>query len=168
MLLCTYQEVDNSKHWQLQMLVSMWSNHSLLVGMQNGSVTLEDSLRIRFLIKWNILYCHFTCHNNHTLLVIYLKELTAYVHTEAAHRCSSSVQLLSCVWLFMTQWTVAGQASCPSPTPRAYLNSCLSSRWCHPTISSSVVPFSCLQSFPASGSFSMSQFFASGGQVLQF
>ena len=111
MLLCTYQEVDNSKHWQLQMLVSMWSNHSLLVGMQNGSVTLEDSLRIRFLIKWNILYCHFTCHNNHTLLVIYLKELTAYVHTEAAHRCSSSVQLLSCVWLFMTQWTVAGQAS---------------------------------------------------------
>ena len=100
MLLCTYQEVDNSKHWQLQMLVSMWSNHSLLVGMQNGSATLEDSLGIRFLIKWNILYCHFTCHNHHTLLVIYLKELTAYVHTEAAHRCFSSVQLLSCVRLY--------------------------------------------------------------------
>ena len=54
---------------------------------------------------------------------------------------------------------------CPSPTPRAYSNSCPLSRWCHPTISSSVVPFSsCLQSFPASGSFPMSQFFASGGQ----
>ena len=53
---------------------------------------------------------------------------------------------------------------CPSPTPRTYSNSCLSSRWCHPTISCSVIPFSCLQSFPASGSFSMSQFFASGGQ----
>ena len=52
---------------------------------------------------------------------------------------------------------------CPSPTPRAHSNSCPSSRWCHPTISSSVVPFSsCLQSFPASGSFQMSQFFASG------
>ena len=53
---------------------------------------------------------------------------------------------------------------CLSPTPGAYSNSCPSSRWCHPTISSSVVPFSCLQSFPASGSFQMSQFFASGGQ----
>ena len=54
---------------------------------------------------------------------------------------------------------------CPSPTPRAYLNSCPASRWCHPTISSSVVPFSsCLQSYPASGSFQMSQFFTSGGQ----
>ena len=53
---------------------------------------------------------------------------------------------------------------CPSPTPRACLNLCPSSRWCHPTISSSVVTFSCLQSFPASGSFPMSQFFALGGQ----
>ena len=53
---------------------------------------------------------------------------------------------------------------CPSPTPRACSNSCPSSQWCHPTISSSVVPFSsCLQSFPASGSFPMSNFFASGG-----
>ena len=53
---------------------------------------------------------------------------------------------------------------CPSPTPRAYLNSCPLSWRCHPTISSSVVPFSHLQSFPASGSFQMSQFFASDGQ----
>ena len=54
---------------------------------------------------------------------------------------------------------------CPSPTPRAYSNSCPLSWWCHPTISSSVIPFSSkLQSFPASGSFQMSQFFASGGQ----
>ena len=49
---------------------------------------------------------------------------------------------------------------CPSPTPRVYWNSCPLSQWCHPTISSSVVPFSsCLQSFPASGSFQMSQLF---------
>ena len=54
---------------------------------------------------------------------------------------------------------------CPSPTPGACSNSCPSSQWCHPTISSSVVPFSSsLQTFPASGSFLMSQFFASGGQ----
>jgi len=55
---------------------------------------------------------------------------------------------------------------CPSPTPGAHPNSCPLSRWCHPTISSSVVPFSYLQSFPASGSFQMSQLFSSGGQSI--
>ena len=56
---------------------------------------------------------------------------------------------------------------CPSPTPRVYSNSCPLSRWCHPTISSSVIPFSsCLQSCPASGSFQMSQLFGLGGQSI--
>ena len=56
---------------------------------------------------------------------------------------------------------------CPSPTPRACSNSCPSSWWWHPTISSSVIPFSsCLQSFPAPGSFPVNQFFASGGQSI--
>ena len=53
---------------------------------------------------------------------------------------------------------------CPSPTCRVHPNPCPSNQWCHPTISSSVVPFSCPQSFPASGSFQMSQLFTSGGQ----
>ena len=56
---------------------------------------------------------------------------------------------------------------CPSPTPRVNSNSCLLSQWCHPTFSSSVIPFSsCLQPFPASGSFPMSQFFTSSGQSI--
>ena len=55
---------------------------------------------------------------------------------------------------------------CPSPTPRVYSNSCPLSQWCHPTISFSVIPFSHLQSFPASGSFPVSQFFTSGGQSI--
>ena len=56
---------------------------------------------------------------------------------------------------------------CPSPTPAVYSDSCPLSRWCRPTISSSVVPFSSrLQSFPASRSFQMSQFFTSGGQSI--
>ena len=56
---------------------------------------------------------------------------------------------------------------CPSPTPGASLNSCPLSQWCHPAISSSVVPFSsCPRSFPASGSFQMSQLFAWGGQSI--
>ena len=58
---------------------------------------------------------------------------------------------------------------CPSPFPGVYSNSCPLSQWCHPTISSSVVPFSSLlQSFPASESFPRSQFFASGAKVLKF
>ena len=56
---------------------------------------------------------------------------------------------------------------CPSPTPGVYSNSCPLSRWCHPTISSSVIPFSSrLQSFPASGSFPVSQLFTWGGQSI--
>ena len=55
---------------------------------------------------------------------------------------------------------------CPSPTPGTCSNSCPLSRWCHPTISSSVVPFSCLQSIPASGSFLTSRLLASGGHSI--
>ena len=58
---------------------------------------------------------------------------------------------------------------CPLTTPGVYPNSCPLSRWCHPTISSSVVPFSsCPQSFPASGSFQMIQLFTAGGQSISF
>jgi len=79
----------------------------------------------------------------------------------------SSVQSLSCVQLFVTPWTAAHQASLSKPTPGVYSNSCPSSMWHHPAISSFIVPFSsCLQSFPASGSFPMSPFFASGGQSI--
>ena len=79
----------------------------------------------------------------------------------------SSVQSLNCVRLFVTPWTVSRQASCPSPTPGAYSNSCSSIGWCHPTISASVIPFSsCPQYFPASGSFPICQFFASCGQSI--
>ena len=68
------------------------------------------------------------------------------------------------LWLHRLQHA---RLPCPSPTPRAYSNSCPSSPWCHPTISYLVVPFSShLQSFPALGSFPMNQFFASGGQSI--
>ena len=79
----------------------------------------------------------------------------------------SSDQSLSRVRLFATPWTIACQASLSITTPGVYPNSCTLSRWCHPTISSSVIPFSsCPQSFPASGSFQMSQPFTSGGQSI--
>ena len=79
----------------------------------------------------------------------------------------SSVHSLSCVWLFVTPDRHA-RPPCPSPTPGVHPNSRASSRWYHPAISSSVIiPFSsCPQSLPASGSFSMSQLFARGGQSI--
>ena len=71
--------------------------------------------------------------------------------------------------LFATPWTAVYPASCPSLSPGACSDSCALSQWCHPTILSSVIPFStCLQSFPASGSFPVSQFFTSGGQSFCF
>ena len=81
----------------------------------------------------------------------------------------SSVQF-SCSVVSDSLWSYGlehARLPCPSPTPGACSNSRPSSQWCHPTISSSVIPFSsCRQSFPASGSFPMSQFFASGGQSI--
>ena len=82
---------------------------------------------------------------------------------------TSSVQF-SCSVISGSLWPQELQHArlpCPSPTPGACSNSCPLSRWCHSTISSSVIPFSfCLQSFPVSGSFPMSQFFTSGGQSI--
>ena len=78
-----------------------------------------------------------------------------------------AVQSPSLVRLFVTPWTAACQASCPSPSPRVCSNSCPLSQWCHPTISSSLIPFfSCPQSFPTSGSFPISRLFASGSQSI--
>ena len=83
--------------------------------------------------------------------------------------CLVSVQfsrsvVSNCLWPHGLQHS---RPPCPSPTSRACSNSCPLSQWCHPTISSSVIPFfSCLQSYPASGSFPVSQFFAPGGQSI--
>ena len=83
----------------------------------------------------------------------------SWVYTSVQFSCSVMSDSL---WPHILQVT---RPPCPSPTPRIHSKSCPSSRWCHPTISSSVIPFSsCLQSLPASGSFSVSQLFASGGQ----
>ena len=77
-------------------------------------------------------------------------------------------QSLSRVWLFVTPWTAASRLPCPSSTPRACSNSRPLSWWCHPTISSSAIPFSSfLQPFPASDSFQMSWLFTWGGQRIE-
>ena len=92
--------------------------------------------------------------------------MTEHIDCKLLNSCIKTivVQLLSRVWLFVTPWTAARQASL-SFTTWICSNSCPLSQWCHPTISSSVTPFSsCPQSLPASGSFPIGQLFASGGQ----
>ena len=89
--------------------------------------------------------------------------LAEFIFLQAAK--FSWVQSLSHIWLFTAPWITACQPSCPSPTPRVHSNSCPSSWWCHPAISSYVVHFSsCPQSLPALGSFPMSQLLAWGDQ----
>ena len=92
-------------------------------------------------------------------------KVMGFIWSSRLWECSfSSVQSLSLVWLFETPWTAACQASVSVTNSGVYSNSCPLSQWCHPTISRSVVSFSCPQSFPASRSFQMSQLFASGSQ----
>ena len=78
--------------------------------------------------------------------------------------CCSVIQLCS---ILCNHGLQHSKLPCPSPSPKVCSDSCPLSWWCHPTISSSVTPFSfCLQSFPTSGSFPVNQFFASGGQII--
>ena len=112
-----------------------------------------------------------TCPWKHWVIIIYywLKQDCIAGETDVSRHINviSSVQF-SCSVMSDSLWLHGLQHArplCPSPTPRAYSNSCPLCQWCHPTMSSSVVPFSShLQSFPASGSFEMSWLFASGGQ----
>jgi len=136
------------------------------------------------LIKFDVSVCGSSFIPNCTikLLCLYLqslllwsfelkKESHGYMDKKGCGVCVCVcvvVQSLSHVWLFVTSWTEAYQASCPSFSPRVCSHSCPLSWWCHPTISSSVAHFSsCPQSFPASGSFPVSWLFASGGQSIR-
>ena len=113
----------------------------------------------------------FDWHCGIFLLIIHL----SIIYLSSIYVSSS---YLSIIYLFqLSHWVVSdslwlhglqhARLPCPSPTSGVYSNSCPLSQWCHPTISSSVILFSsCLQSFPASGSFQTSQFFASGGQSI--
>ena len=97
-----------------------------------------------------------TSQGEHTM---YLYVCSLYQFSSITESCPTLCKPMDC--------STAGLPVCPSLTLRVYWNSCPLSRWCHPIISSSVVPFSsCLQSLLASGSFPMSQFFASGSQSI--
>ena len=100
----------------------------------------------------------------------YLLSVLCPIHLSSQQMISSSSALFSCSAISDSLWPYGLQHTrllCPSPSPGVHSNSCPLSWWCHPTISSSVIPFSSYpQSFPASGSFLISQFFASSGQSI--
>ena len=115
--------------------------------------------------------CHMYVYvHTHEYIYVYLCIcicIYKYQHVYTCIYVLSSVQSLSRVWHFVTPWTAAPQASLSLTNSLSILNPCPLSWWCHSTISSSVVPFSfCPQSFPASGSFQMSQLFTSDDQSI--
>ena len=106
-------------------------------------------------------------------------DISTHIETDICSICSSFAVVIFCKVPFI-QFSLSvvsnflqphelqhARPPCPSPTPGVHPNPCPLRRWCHPTISSSIIPFSsCPQSFPASGSFPMSQLFARGGQSI--
>ena len=104
----------------------------------------------------------YNIYNTFFSILVYYKILNTVPYAISSVQFSCSVVSNS----FRPHGRQHSRPPCPSPTPGACSRSCPSSRWCHPTISSSVISSSCLQSFPASRSFPMSQFFASGGQSI--
>ena len=147
---------------------------------------LQTALFDSFLWLSSIPLCVYVCVYMYVYIPIYT-HMCIYTHMIYTHTylyISTYLYHFICQWTFgffpglqfssvsqscLTLWDPMDCSNArppsPSPTPKVYSNSCPSSQWCHPTISSSVVPFSsCLQSFPASWHFPMSQFFTSGGQ----
>ena len=114
---------------------------------------LDDSL----LIKFSLLIKKKKTSKTLSIFWILYRKLATYY-------CVQSLSFDS-LWPQKLQRT---RLACPSSSPRVCSNSCPFSWWCHPTVSSSVVPFSCLQSCPASGSFPMCQLFISGGHSIGF
>ena len=118
--------------------------------------------------NWTSLLWQLTCRCYFILSFFYIKKYLHLILMSCVGK-GNSVQFSRSVvsdslWPRELQHT---RPPCLSPTPRVHPNPCPLSQWCHPAISSSVVPFSsCLQSFPASGSFPTSQFFSSGGQSI--
>ena len=118
------------------------------------------------ILKWLLTKVH--CLHLSSFFVLHASMYFDKYRMACLHHYSimfNSVQSLSRVRLFATPWTQHARPPYPSPTPGVHPDSRPSSQWCHPTISSSAIPFSsCPQSLPALESFSMNQLFASGGQ----
>ena len=132
-------------------MICIW----LYIFINAGDAIHIDSSVWRWILQWPIWGCGEQCGES----VLYFCMLVAISSVQFSRSVASNS-----LWPHEPQHA---RPPCPSPTPGVYPYSCPLSQWCHPTISSSVIPVSsCPQSFPASGSFPMSQLFASGGQSI--
>ena len=123
------------------------------------------SLKISRLKTRSLQYTKYCPNHRASVLLAFLNEcVSVYLNMNVFSVQTSLSVVFDSLWPHGLQHA---RLPCLSPTPGVYSNSCPSHRWCHPTISSSVVPFSShFQSFPVSGSFPMSRFFTSGGQII--
>ena len=142
-------------------------NH-LVLKLSKGHASRENVKNNDFqILNSQILFPKTDVSENVPVFTSALHPLFTYRHTSHPYQVWSSVSrsvVSNSLWPHGLQHT---WPPCPSPVPRTCSNSCPLSQWCHPTISSSVVPFSsCLQSFSASESFPMTQFFTSDGQSI--
>ena len=141
----------DTKSWSEQLLLEKWQWQINWYRVAINLQFVENTINLWNAIKWG--------------RPVYVIKATKNNKGNNSVWKKNSVQSLSRVQLFATPWTAARQASLFITNSWSPPNPCPLSWWCHPTISSSVVPFSsCPQSFPASGSFQMSELFASGGQ----
>ena len=131
-------------------------NYVLELDLTQRILIWETTLKVLYIKKYGCIQCSMQ------------KLIYSFQFSSVQFSHSVVSDSLQCVWALCSAHGLQhARPPCPSPTPGVYSNSCPLSRWCHPTISSPVIPFSThLQSFPASGSFPMSQFFASGGQSI--
>ena len=154
------KQLTTLKTWLLGPVFWLWKTlPSCVIKWQSIHLTSSEGDFLFLILQQWILSCIWS-------LVVLISVVWYFmIFTQCSLVQFSSVQLLSHVWLFVTPCTAAGQASLSITNSQSMLNSCPSNHWCHPTISSSVIPLSShLQSFPTSGSFQMSQLFTSGCQ----
>ena len=148
------------------MLRIKWINAWGLSEFSNYSITFVHYFKIYFILLCIIAISLNICLLSHTVITIKIQILILFVcflELVISVQFSRSVMSNS----LRPDKQQHARPPCPSQTPGAHPNPCPSSQWCHPTISCSVVPFSsCPQSFPTSGSFQISQRFASGGQSI--
>ena len=152
-------------------LLSTWNNTTLLIGytmIQNktffNGICKTHSLKVLLLLitASSLLRCICGKYQGHRSQQA--TESQGHIESDMTSVQFSHSVMSDSLWPHGLQHS---RPPCPSSTPRVYSNSCPLSQWCHPIISSSVTPFSShLQSFPASGSFPMSQLFASSGQSI--
>ena len=143
------------KYWRLTCSISPSNEYSGLISFRMGWFDLAVQGTLKSLLHHHSLKASVLCPSAFSMVQLSHPYILLFLFSHSV--------MSNSLWPHVLQHT---RLPCPSPSPGACPNSCPLSWWCHPMISSSVIPFSCLQSFPTSGFFLMSWLFASGDQSI--